>query len=80
MTMETAWKRKYDSKNFSQTKSLMSENPFTYDISEFLLMTSLNHLGSLKSKWKSKWNYMKIKPTCKSKYDFKTLTKLSQLF
>ena len=42
-----------------------------HGIDECLLMARLGYLGSLKSKWKSSWNYVKIENIRKWKYDLK---------
>ena len=42
-----------------------------HGIDNCLLMASLGHLGSLKSKGKSNWNYLEIETTWKWKYNLK---------
>ena len=47
-------------------------------LSESLLVARLDHVVSLKSKWKSNWSYMKSETTLKWKYELKK--KLNWLF
>ena len=42
-----------------------------HGIDECLLMACLGYLGSLKLKWKSSWNYVKIETIWKWKHDLK---------
>ena len=40
-------------------------------------MARLGHVGSLKSKWKSSWAYIKMEYTWKWKHNFKNILKLN---
>ena len=48
----------------------------SHDI-EYLLINRLDHVVSLKSKWKSNWNYIENRNQWKLNYDFKKTFKLN---